>query len=138
MAFDVLGGEYVRCVLASDGLWDVISIKSITKILNKNSLPEVAARALVEKAFKKRESKNLRLDDITVQVIDIHGNSCVVERVESASKLKSFLGSPLKAIEQTNCSLNMDSSQSEKADDNKVYSVEGTPINRGNGECCLS
>jgi len=73
LAFDVFGGEYVRCVIASDGLWDVVSLSSITKVVNRHSSPELVARALVEKAFKKRESKRLRMDDITVQVIDVFG-----------------------------------------------------------------
>ncbi len=72
IALDVLPGQNVRCVLATDGLWDVVSLQSIAKVLNKHEAPTSAAKALTEKALKRREDRGLRLDDITVVVVDIN------------------------------------------------------------------
>jgi hypothetical protein len=70
-ALDISFNQYVRCVLASDGLWDVVSLNSVSKILNKYHIPAEAAKALTKKAYKERDKKKLRLDDITVIVVDL-------------------------------------------------------------------
>ena len=61
----------MRCVLASDGLWDVVTLSSTAKILTRYKDPGDAAKALTEKAYKRRDKRGLRLDDITVTVVDI-------------------------------------------------------------------
>lgn len=71
IGMDVLPGQRIRCVLATDGLWDVVSLASIAKVLNKHQAPTMAAKFLTEKALKRREDRGLRLDDITVVVVDV-------------------------------------------------------------------
>ena len=54
---DVMMGESIRCVLATDGLWDVLPVESIAKVLSKHASPGAAAKSLTEKALKKREDR---------------------------------------------------------------------------------
>jgi len=86
IAVDVKPGGFVRCVLATDGLWDVISVQKVAIVINRYDDPQLAADALAEKAFKRRTEKGIRLDDITVTVVDINvteGNAS--ERLRSSS-----------------------------------------------------
>jgi len=71
IALDVQPGENIRCVLASDGLWDVVSVKKVASYLMKYKDPSEAAIALAGKASSRRQKKTIRYDDITVTVVDI-------------------------------------------------------------------
>ena len=71
IGMDVQPGQRIRCVLATDGLWDVVGLTSIAKVLSKHQSPALAAKVLTEKALKRREDRGLRLDDITVVVVDV-------------------------------------------------------------------
>jgi len=75
IALDVKPGEFLRCVLASDGLWDVVSVHKVSLVINRYEDPKSAAEALVNKSLRRRTEKNLRLDDITVIIVDIDKTS---------------------------------------------------------------
>lgn len=85
IGLDVLPGQRIRCVLATDGLWDVVSLTSIAKVLNRHSAPTMAAKALTEKALKRREDRGLRLDDITVVVVDVQVQGTTEDTTPSTS-----------------------------------------------------
>eukprot|EP00285_Hemiselmis_virescens_P009965 CAMPEP_0173399936 /NCGR_PEP_ID=MMETSP1356-20130122/46397_1 /TAXON_ID=77927 ORGANISM="Hemiselmis virescens, Strain PCC157" /NCGR_SAMPLE_ID=MMETSP1356 /ASSEMBLY_ACC=CAM_ASM_000847 /LENGTH=400 /DNA_ID=CAMNT_0014359753 /DNA_START=238 /DNA_END=1437 /DNA_ORIENTATION=+ len=60
------GDEYV--ILASDGLWDVISNQQAAELACKCGSPSVAAKTLIDEALKKGAN-----DNITVAVVDLRG-----------------------------------------------------------------
>lgn len=56
-------------VLASDGLWDMLSNEEVMEIVNKyywNNNPEEAVKELIEEASRRYEDENIARDDITV------------------------------------------------------------------------
>ena len=71
ISLDVPRMSVAKCVLASDGLWDIVSLASIAKVLKKFPDPTMAAQALCNKAYRRRHEKGYRLDDITVIVLVI-------------------------------------------------------------------
>jgi serine/threonine protein phosphatase PrpC len=68
----VLPGEYVRFILASDGLWDVMSSDRAVHAVRNMTDTTRAADYLVKKALKIRNHEGMRVDDITCVVIDIN------------------------------------------------------------------
>ena len=66
--------KHMRFVIASDGLWDVISTENIRRLglYSAYANAEDFAVMLAHKARSRRERNNLRLDDITVVVIDVN------------------------------------------------------------------
>lgn len=68
----IRAGEFGRIVMASDGMWDVLTVESVRKAVMKFKDPEDCAVALAQSASNLRISHGIRKDDITVLVIDIH------------------------------------------------------------------
>lgn len=64
--------EFGRIVLASDGLWDVLTVEAVRKTVMKFHRPEDVAIALAQSASNLRASHGLRKDDITVLVVDVN------------------------------------------------------------------
>lgn len=104
---DILRREYAggwkRFVLASDGLWDVVSPLKSTKIVASVVDPRAAADALLlaaKKAYLKKGSSGFK-DDTTIIVFDVKlCSSAIEEQIVLAPKrrrrlptlLKDFLG----------------------------------------------
>ena len=59
-------------MLASDGLWDVLTVEAVRKTVMKFHRPEDVAIALAQSASNLRASHGLRKDDITVLVVDVN------------------------------------------------------------------
>ena len=74
-AVTVLPNQHARFVIATDGLWDVVPSEYIrcNALRSKYVNPKVFANALAQKARKLRERQGLRMDDITVIVVDVNG-----------------------------------------------------------------
>jgi len=68
--------QFTRLIIASDGLFDVITNNQIklSALKSKYKDPNVYAKHLVNKAIRYRNNQGLRLDDITVLCVDIHSN----------------------------------------------------------------
>lgn len=64
--------QHARFVLASDGLWDVLSVKSVESLIFSVKNPTKVAPNLAELAYRSRIEKNIRMDDITVIIVDLH------------------------------------------------------------------
>ena len=64
-------GSSARVVLASDGLWDVASSEKVVKILNHEPNAARASDLLTKYARYRRRSRSLRMDDITVIVVNV-------------------------------------------------------------------
>jgi serine/threonine protein phosphatase PrpC len=64
--------EYARFILASDGLWDVMSSSKAQSIVQNVINPADASRVLVRKVRMLRQEEGLRMDDITCVVVDIN------------------------------------------------------------------
>ena len=71
-ALTIKRSEFARIVLASDGMWDVLTVEEVRKTVMKFRYPEQLAIALAQKARNLRELHKLRKDDITIIVVDIH------------------------------------------------------------------
>lgn len=69
---NVARGEFVRLVLASDGLWDVIKTHQVIAPIRKIVDTQEAAKELASYARHLRENARIRIDDITCLVIDIN------------------------------------------------------------------
>lgn len=63
--------EFVRFVLGTDGLWDVMSVDAVRDVILRISDPKKAAQKLTAMAWNRRVGKNIRMDDITVVVVDV-------------------------------------------------------------------
>lgn len=86
-AVTIRKNEYVRLVIASDGVWDVLKNSEIRDSIFYDSHPEDAAVAIVNKAHAERLHRNMRMDDITAIVVDI--NAELFPKRNFASLLKS-------------------------------------------------
>lgn len=62
----------VRVVLASDGLWDVMSSDDVRQLVFLHSDPNVVAKLLVDHSAVKRRRQGLRADDISALVVDVN------------------------------------------------------------------
>lgn len=63
--------EYVRFVIGTDGLWDVMSADVVRDVIMNIHDPKKAAHKLTVMAWHRRVGKNIRMDDITVVVVDV-------------------------------------------------------------------
>eukprot|EP00924_Labyrinthula_sp_SR-Ha-C_P002871 augustus_masked-scaffold_13-processed-gene-9.0-mRNA-1 protein AED:1.00 eAED:1.00 QI:0/-1/0/0/-1/1/1/0/419 len=67
--------ESYRIILASDGLWDMFSTQEVIQALLKKKVKmgntEKACEKLTKKAKKRRSYRGMRMDDVSVVVIDI-------------------------------------------------------------------
>ena len=63
---------HVRFVLASDGLWDIFAVEAVRRnaMSESNRDPREFASYLVKQAYRRRVRDNIRLDDISVIVVD--------------------------------------------------------------------
>ena len=71
-AVTIRKNEYVRIVIASDGVWDVLKNSEVKDIVLLDRSPEDAAVRIVQRAYNEREYKKLRQDDITAIVVDVN------------------------------------------------------------------
>jgi serine/threonine protein phosphatase PrpC len=69
---DVAASEYARFIVASDGLWDVMTSVEAHKFIRGFADPSKAAIALATKARMFRETNKWRIDDISVIVVDVN------------------------------------------------------------------
>ena len=65
-------GQFVRFVLASDGVWDALNNEAIAQIVFKRTTPDSAAQYIALQAEATRKSLGLRRDDISVIVVDVN------------------------------------------------------------------
>lgn len=76
-AINIASGEHARVVLATDGLWDVVTNSTAQLVVMSTSDPLRAADKLVSLAFQRRLAWGLRKDDITAIVVDINAQHFV-------------------------------------------------------------
>jgi len=70
--FKVEPGEFVRVVIASDGLWDFCTPEKASRVARRAAIAQAAASSLVSLAWTKSHQKFERLkDDTTVLVVDL-------------------------------------------------------------------
>jgi len=62
----------MRFILASDGVWDVLSEEAVVSIAVRVTNSLRAAKAIAQDAFHIRATGSMRLDDITVVVVDVN------------------------------------------------------------------
>jgi hypothetical protein len=74
-AITIPRGEFVRLVLASDGLWDVLKTQQLLAPVRKIIDTQEAAKELATYARKLRENAHIRIDDITCVVVDINAEA---------------------------------------------------------------
>ena len=67
--------EFARIVLASDGLWDVVTEALVLKTIQYIPNPKLAAEKIALLAWQKRLDRLIKSDDITVLVVDVHSMS---------------------------------------------------------------
>jgi serine/threonine protein phosphatase PrpC len=65
-------GEHVRVILASDGVWDVMNNEAVRLVTNEVADAFECAKILAWHARRRREAKRMRLDDISVTVVDFN------------------------------------------------------------------
>lgn len=77
--------RHARFIIASDGLWDVMTSDFIKCIafLPKFADPQKFASYLARKAWKRRHRKGIRMDDITVVCVDLNANEKTVKYISS-------------------------------------------------------
>ena len=69
----VMAGEHVRTVLASDGVWDLLSLEDGARIARKAQSAQAAAKAIVDLTNKRSMTRFGRLkDDTTCVVVDLN------------------------------------------------------------------
>jgi len=69
--------EKVRFVLASDGMWRVFNNKMVKKTMRKIEKPSVASNRLcLESVWRTQRHTFMKLDDVTVIVVDVYGAQC--------------------------------------------------------------
>lgn len=71
--FEVPFGIHARIVMASDGLWDVVGIEQVKGVVFNPKFHDGAyfGTYLADKAHRRRCREGMRMDDITVLVIDL-------------------------------------------------------------------
>ena len=75
--------ESVRLILASDGLWDVLSKDEVGKLLFLEKNPKKAAELLANCARDLRKNFKIRMDDISVVVVDILCSSSPIQEKQA-------------------------------------------------------
>lgn len=71
-AVTIMPDDFGRVVMASDGMWDVLTVEAVRKTVMKFRRPEDVAIALAQSASNLRAAQGMRRDDITVQVVDVN------------------------------------------------------------------
>mmetsp|Transcript_11690 Transcript_11690/g.28796 ORF Transcript_11690/g.28796 Transcript_11690/m.28796 type:complete len:339 (-) Transcript_11690:282-1298(-) len=73
--------ERVRIIMGSDGLWRIFTNKLARRITKKLAAPSLAANRLaVESVWRTQKLSHLKLDDVTVIVVDVAGAGYKSER----------------------------------------------------------
>jgi len=62
----------MRFVLASDGMWDVMSSEAVSKLCFQHKDPKKASLKLANAAWLRRIHRSMHMDDITVCVVDVN------------------------------------------------------------------
>jgi serine/threonine protein phosphatase PrpC len=65
-------------VLATDGVWDVLDNDAVCALVAAIADPSAAAKAIASRTRVLMKELRIRIDDITVLVVDVHGysNTC--------------------------------------------------------------
>lgn len=63
---------YCRCIISSDGVWDVCTVREAASIVKGIADPLKASKLLAETARQRREDRHIKIDDITVVVVDFN------------------------------------------------------------------
>ena len=71
------GPQHRRFVLATDGLWDVMSAREVAELVRRERHAATAASMIANQAFQRRMSYP-RKDDITVIVVDVNYHNCPI------------------------------------------------------------
>eukprot|EP01041_Mallomonas_annulata_P010065 gene10065-20976_t len=71
-AITIPANQHARFVLASDGLWDVMDESTAQGVVMSIQDAKLAARKLAQLAWHRRFNQSMRLDDITVLVVDVN------------------------------------------------------------------
>jgi len=66
---------YARFILASDGLWDVVSSKEVGRLVRSTRDPQRASTKLATAAKTRRLNQGRSMDDITVIVVDANADA---------------------------------------------------------------
>mmetsp|Transcript_35892 Transcript_35892/g.69359 ORF Transcript_35892/g.69359 Transcript_35892/m.69359 type:complete len:378 (+) Transcript_35892:2-1135(+) len=83
--FIVAKDEHVRIIMASDGLWRVVDYKTARKMLKSAPNPIRAANRLaIESVWRTQRKTHMKLDDVTVVVVDIVGSDSAMNETEKA------------------------------------------------------
>ena len=73
VSFEVGHSQHLRAIVASDGVWDFLTLQAACKIARTAATPQAAATAIVDAAYWKSMAKFERLkDDTTCVVIDLN------------------------------------------------------------------
>lgn len=72
--------EHARFVLASDGLWDVYSDEELRTFVMSDRDPNIVAKKLAQMAYQRRLQSHIKIDDITVFVIDVNASLMVTDK----------------------------------------------------------
>eukprot|EP01041_Mallomonas_annulata_P008097 gene8097-16615_t len=64
--------RHARFIIASDGIWDVLSVEEVQAYAMQIKNPQKLSYKIALSAWLTRMNRNIRLDDITVQVIDVN------------------------------------------------------------------
>eukprot|EP00607_Mallomonas_marina_P007995 CAMPEP_0182417266 /NCGR_PEP_ID=MMETSP1167-20130531/1693_1 /TAXON_ID=2988 /ORGANISM="Mallomonas Sp, Strain CCMP3275" /LENGTH=416 /DNA_ID=CAMNT_0024590685 /DNA_START=49 /DNA_END=1296 /DNA_ORIENTATION=- len=74
-AVTIPAGHHARFVLASDGLWDVLTVEKVRALVYRHKNVQKVASLLSCRAWSKRRHLSMRPDDITVLVVDVNPDS---------------------------------------------------------------
>eukprot|EP00954_Amorphochlora_amoebiformis_P021114 1344211-Amorphochlora_amoeboformis.AAC.1 len=99
--------ERVRLIMASDGMWRVFDNKLTRKLMKKIKSPSMAANRLcLESLWRTQRHTYMKLDDVTVGVVDIVGsryNSPAASEAQMRdSPVRSPVCSPVRSDGPTN------------------------------------
>lgn len=80
--------QHARFVLASDGLWDVLSVERVRSLVFRDKDPRHVANRLVTLAWNLRRSTGIRKDDISAIVVDVFPDNLVTVPWFSCSRCR--------------------------------------------------
>mmetsp|Transcript_25881 Transcript_25881/g.26096 ORF Transcript_25881/g.26096 Transcript_25881/m.26096 type:complete len:417 (+) Transcript_25881:88-1338(+) len=78
--------QHARFILASDGLWDVITVERIEEIIRRYPNARKLSSKLSKMAWLERINRCMRMDDITAMVVDV--NYHLAESAIAATSVK--------------------------------------------------
>ena len=100
-ALTISRDEFARFIIASDGVWDVLSPEQVGELGCRAHLRDEAAMVVAEEARRIRLLRRMRMDDISVIVIDVNSS-----RMRRGGKATPTAGSSgLGACGSTGCAL---------------------------------